>query len=141
MVSTIIAGNSAYTAALQQVVSTSECAADVVSDTTQAVHALREHKTPVLLLSQQFDNKDALEQISLFKQVNKRVKIILLADTDSISYLRKARSAGIFYHVLEPRTEEDLEELGMALKAARDAILKQQSGILGRIAKVVPTLG
>lgn len=141
MITTIIASNTTEIATLQRIVSNTGINNDIVSDTTQAVHALREYDYPILLLSQEFDHRDALEQISLFKQVNKRVKIILLADTDSVSYMRKARSAGIFYHALEPKTEEDIEELGMALQAALEASTKQERSLLGRIARAMPTPG
>jgi DNA-binding NtrC family response regulator len=141
MFNTIIASNSTEVATLQRIVSNARINSDIVSDTTQAVNALREHDMPIMLLSQEFDGSDALEQIHLFKQVNKRVKIILLADTDSVSYLRKARSAGIFYHALEPKTEEDIEELGMALHAAVEASTRQERSLLGKIARAIPTPG
>ncbi|MDY0213264.1 MAG: response regulator receiver protein [Desulfuromonadaceae bacterium] len=141
MVTAIIAHNRTDSATLQRIVHSAECNSDIATDITQAVHALREHKVPVMLLGHGFSGSDTLELISLFKQVNKRVKIILLADTDSVAFLRKARSAGIFYHALEPETEEDITELTLALEGARDASLKQQSSILGRIAQVVPILG
>lgn len=141
MLSTIIASNSTDIATLQRIVSNARINSDIVSDTIQAVHALREHDMPIMLLSKEFDGSDALDQIHLFKQVNKRVKIILLADTDSVSYLRKARGAGIFYHTLEPKTDEDIEELGMALASACEACEKQQRSLLGRIARAIPTPG
>ena len=141
MFNTIIASNSTDIASLQRIVSNARINSDIVSDTTQAVHALREHDMPIMLLSQEFDGSDALDQIYLFKQVNKRVKIILLADTDSVSYLRKARSAGIFYHALEPKTDEDMLELGMALESACEACEKQQRSLLGRIARAIPAPG
>ncbi|MDY0291747.1 MAG: response regulator receiver protein [Desulfuromonadaceae bacterium] len=141
MVSTIIASNSTESATLQRIVSDARINSDIVTDTTQAVHALREYTNPIMLLSKEFDNKDALEQISLFKQINKRVKIILLADTDSVAYLRKARSAGIFYHALEPKTAEDIQELSLALHAAVEASVKQERSLLERIAHAMPTLG
>jgi DNA-binding NtrC family response regulator len=141
MLSTIIANNSTEIAALQRIVSNVRINSDIVSDTTQAVHALREYDMPIMLLSREFDGSDALDQIQLFKQVNKRVKIILLADTDSVSYLRKARSAGIFYHVLEPKTEEDIEELGLALHAAVEASTRQERSLLGKITRAIPTPG
>ncbi len=141
MVTTIIAHNRTDSATLQRIVNSAGCNSDITTDVTQAVHALREHKIPVMILGDEFDGSDTLELISLFKQVNKRVKIILLADTDSVTFLRKARSAGIFYHALELETDEDISELTLALEAARDASLKQQSGILSKIAQVVPTLG
>ncbi|MCA1797808.1 MAG: hypothetical protein LC645_09840, partial [Geobacteraceae bacterium] len=68
-------------------------------------------------------------------------KIILLADTDSISYLRKARSAGIFYHALEPKTEEDMQELSMALESACEAFEKQERSLLGKITRAIPIPG
>jgi len=141
MVTTIIASNNPDIATLQRIVSNARINSDIVSDTTQAVHALREHDMPIMLLSREFDGSDALDQIQLFKQVNKRVKIILLADTDSVSYLRKARSAGIFYHALEPKTEEDMQELAMALESAREACEKQQRSLLGKVARAIPTPG
>src|SRR6056297_622713 len=141
MFNTIIASNSTDIASLQRIVSNARINSDIVSDTTQAVHALREHDMPIMLLSQEFDGSDALDQIHLFKQVNKRVKIILLADTDSVSYLRKARSAGIFYHALEPKTEEDMQELGMALESACEACEKQQHSLLGKFVRAIPTPG
>jgi DNA-binding NtrC family response regulator len=141
MITTIIASNSQDIATLQRIVSNARINSDIVSDTTQAVHALREHDMPIMLLSQEFDGSDALDQIHLFKQVNKRVKIILLADTDSVTYLRKARSAGIFYHALEPKTDEDMQELTMALESAREACEKQERSLLGKIARAIPTPG
>lgn len=141
MVSTIIASTTPESATLQRIVSDARINSAIVSDTTQAVHALRKYKNPILLLSKEFDSKDAIEQISLFKQVNKRVKIILLADTDSVAYLRKARSAGIFYHALEPRTEEDIQELSMALQAALEASTRQERSLFGKFARAIPTPG
>ncbi|MBN2644291.1 MAG: response regulator receiver protein, partial [Desulfuromonadaceae bacterium] len=67
------------------------------------------------------------ELIPLFRQCSKDVKIILLADTDNVSFLRQTRAAGIFYHTLQPRSIEDAEELLLALEAACDARAKQHS--------------
>jgi DNA-binding NtrC family response regulator len=139
MITTIIASTNQNIATLQRIVGNARINSDIVSDTTQAVHALREHDMPIMLLSQEFDGNDALDQIHLFKQVNKRVKIILLADTDSVSYLRKARNAGIFYHALEPKTDEDMQELTMALESAREACEEQERSLLGKIARAIPT--
>ncbi len=69
MFNTIIASNNQNIASLQRIVCNARINSDIVDDTTQAVHALREHDMPIMLLSQEFDGSDALDQISLFKQV------------------------------------------------------------------------
>jgi hypothetical protein len=60
MITTIIASNSQDIATLQRIVSNAQINSDIVDDTTQAVHALREHDMPIMLLSQEFDGSDAL---------------------------------------------------------------------------------
>ncbi|MCK9173008.1 response regulator [Desulfuromonas thiophila] len=92
----------------------------------EAVTALRQSAQPLVLLSEQFDGSSALELIGLLRQCNKQAKIILLADTDNVSFLRQARSAGIFYHALEPRSEEDAQELLLALDSAAELCREQQ---------------
>ncbi|MDY0397736.1 MAG: response regulator receiver protein [Desulfuromonas thiophila] len=97
-----------------------------VANLAEAVSALRNCNQPIVLLSEHFDRSSALEMIRLLRQCNRRVRIILLADTDNVSFLRQARSAGIFYHALEPRSEEDLAELKLALHSAVEQCHEQQ---------------
>ncbi|MBN2645277.1 MAG: response regulator [Desulfuromonadaceae bacterium] len=136
MVPVIIAGaTQELVRSLQQVAQQAGGHPEAVANVAEAVTALRTAGMPgVLLLSQTFDGSNALELIPIFRQCQKGVKIILLADTDSVGFLRQARSSGIFYHTLEPRTDEDCDELRLAIESAREACEKQSEGLWSKVA-------
>ncbi|MEJ2200772.1 MAG: response regulator [Desulfuromonadaceae bacterium] len=82
----------------------------------------------VLLMGMEFDNVMASDLIPLLKKCNKEMAIILVTDDDSLSLLRKVRGEGIFYHALKPVTQEDKDELKMAVKCAFDKFAQSPAG-------------
>jgi len=109
-----------------------------VSSLTSAVQLIKEQHPAVLIIGETFDGSNVLDVIPIFKHLQKNMKIILLADNATEGFLRQARSAGIFYHALEPRDAEDCQELQLALECAKQASLEKSPSWLGRLA---PLLG
>ena len=72
----------------------------------------------VILLGSEFDDLPAKELIPLLKSCNKDLTIILVSDEESLPLIRKFRREGIFYHSLKPVSQEDRDELRLAVKCA-----------------------
>ena len=105
-----------------------------VSNLTSAVQLISEQHPAILIVGETFDGSNVLDVIPIFKHLQKNMKIILLADNATEGFLRQARSAGIFYHALEPRDAEDCQELKLALECAKEASLEKSPSWLGRLA-------
>jgi len=77
-----------------------------------------EKDASVILLGSEFDDRPARDLLPLFRQLNRKLTIILVSNEESIPLLRRFRREGIFYHSLKPRTAEDREELLRAVRCA-----------------------
>jgi DNA-binding NtrC family response regulator len=78
---------------------------------------------PIVLLGSRFEEKiSAADVISLLRECNKELRIILVSDEDSPEMLRKVREEGIFYHALTPQSREDNEELRSVVECAVSAL-------------------
>ena len=121
---------------LKTIVDNAGCDPKQVQTFSDAIDALREDQAPILLLSEDFDRGQVLDLIPVFKHLRKGLKIILLADTTSVGFLRQARAAGIFYHALPPQDEEDGHELQLVLECALEASEKQSKPVWSRIAPI-----
>lgn len=74
---------------------------------------------PIILLGSQFEEKiTAAEVVTLLRECNKELNIILISDEDSPEMLRRIREKGIFYHALTPHSREDNEELRSVVECA-----------------------
>lgn len=74
---------------------------------------------PIVLLGSQFEEKiSTADVISLLRECNKGLRIILISDENSPEMLRRIREEGIFYHALKPHNREDNEELRSVVECA-----------------------
>ena len=92
-----------------------------VSSTGSAVAALVNvvtRRPQVVVLGVDFDDLAADVLIPLLKTFNKDLTIILLSDEPSLSFLRKVRREGIFYHALTPVNDEDWKEIEQVVDCA-----------------------
>jgi len=124
------------TDALKQCVEQAGCIAKPVTTLNEAIDVLRKEDAAIMLLGKTFEGSSALDVIPIFRYLHKQMKIILLADDATVSFLRQARAAGIFYHAIEPHDEEDCRELQLALECAREASEKQGKSLWKKLAPV-----
>lgn len=81
-------------------------------------HIIKKNR-PVILLGSHFEEKITVaEVVSLLRECNKDLNIILISDENSPEMLRKIREKGIFYHALTPHSREDNEELRSVVECA-----------------------
>ncbi|SHJ50930.1 CheY chemotaxis protein or a CheY-like REC (receiver) domain [Malonomonas rubra DSM 5091] len=81
-------------------------------------HIIKKNQ-PIILLGNSFEEKiSPAEVVSLLRECNKELNIILISDENSPEMLRKVREKGIFYHSLKPHTREDNEELLSVVECA-----------------------
>ena len=81
-------------------------------------HIIKKNQ-PIVLLGSSFEEKiSPAEVISLLRECNKELNIILISDENSPEMLRKVREKGIFYHSLKPQSREDKEELRSVVECA-----------------------
>mgnify|MGYP001271774819 CR=1 FL=1 len=81
-------------------------------------HIIKKNQ-PIVLLGSSFEEKiSAAEVVSLLRECNKNLNIILISDENSPEMLRKVREKGIFYHALKPQSQEDNEELRSVVECA-----------------------
>ncbi len=102
-----------------------------VSSTGSAVAALVNvltHRPQVVVLGVDFDDLAADVLIPLLKTFNKDLTIILLSDGPSLSFLRKVRRQGIFYHALTPVSVEDWKEIEQAVACAFETARQNEHG-------------
>jgi len=136
MFSVITAYNAATPEAkkqLEQVIISAGCDPVNVTTLSEAVEVLREKQATLLIVGQKFEHGSVLDLIPIFKHLQRDLKIILLADSASEGFLRQARSAGIFYHALEPNDAEDCKELQLVLECAKEAIAKKRAPFWQRL--------
>lgn len=119
--------NSVDQQTLKNVIEQAGCTPRTVDDLIGAINVLREAQAPILIMGESFDGNNALDIIPIFRHLQKDLKIVLLADSASMGFLRQARTLGIFYHALEPHDEEDCQEIQLALQCARDTSEKKHS--------------
>jgi len=96
-------------------------------DTTGSAAFLVAHiiqkNQPIVLLGSRFEEKiSAAEVISLLRECNKNLNIILISDENSPEMLRRIREKGIFYHALKPQSREDNEELMSVVECAVEGL-------------------
>jgi len=81
-------------------------------------HIIQKHQ-PIVLLGSSFEEKiSPAEVVSLLRECNRNLNIILISDENSPEMLRKVREKGIFYHALKPQSREDNEELRSVVECA-----------------------
>ncbi len=81
-------------------------------------HIIQKHQ-PIVLLGSSFEEKiSPAEVVSLLRECNKNLNIILVSDENSPEMLRRVREKGIFYHALKPQSREDKEELRSVVECA-----------------------
>lgn len=81
-------------------------------------HIIKKNQ-PIVLLGSSFEEKiSPAEVVTLLRECNKYLHIILISDANSPKMLRKVREKGIFYHALKPQCREDEEELRSVVECA-----------------------
>ena len=81
-------------------------------------HIIQKHQ-PIVLLGTTFEEKiSTADVISLLRECNKNLSIILISDEKSPEMLRRIREEGVFYHALKPQSREDNEELRSVVECA-----------------------
>ncbi len=102
-----------------------------VSSTSSAVTAIVKMVTEdpqVVMLGVDFDDMAVDVLIPVLKKFKGNLPVILLSDQRTLSFLRKVRQAGIFYHALTPASEEDWEEIRQAVTCAFETARHRERG-------------
>ncbi len=102
-----------------------------VSSTSSAVTAIVKMVTEdpqVVMLGVDFDDMAVDALIPVLKKLKGDLPVILLSDQHTLSFLRKVRQAGIFYHALTPVSEEDWEEIRQAVTCAFETARYRKRG-------------
>ncbi len=102
-----------------------------VSSTSSAVTAIVKMVTEdpqVVMLGVDFDDMAVDVLIPVLKKFKGNLPVILLSDQRTLSFLRKVRQAGIFYHALTPINEEDWEEIRQAVTCAFETARHRERG-------------
>ena len=92
----------------------------VTDSVASAIYGILKKTAQVVVLGTKCDDLTAADLIPIMKQCKKNLPIILVTANTPIGLLRKLRCEGIFYHALKPVSEEDREEIRMAVKCAFD---------------------
>lgn len=97
-----------------------EAGYSVTVTTTAAgvINGILKKTAGVLLLGSSFDELTAGELIPLLKKCCRNLKIILVSNDASLPVIRRLRSEGIFYHLLNPVMPEDREEFKQVVACA-----------------------
>lgn len=92
---------------------------DTTGSAAYVVAHIVQKNQPIVLLGSKFEEKiSAADVISLLRECNKKLSIILISDENSPEMLRRIREEGIFYHALKPHNREDNEELRSVVECA-----------------------
>ncbi len=95
----------------------------VTDSAAGALYGILKKTVQVVLLSTRFDELIATELIPILKKCNRNLKIILVASELPLTFIRKARCEGIFYHALKPSQLCDETELKQAVKCAFEKVV------------------
>lgn len=98
----------------------------VTNSVANALNGVLKKTAQVVLLGTSFDDINAAELIPLFKQCNKKLSIILVAEDTSLPRIKKLRAEGIFYHALRPIDREDRSEIMQAVECAFNSMKRTQ---------------
>lgn len=90
----------------------------VTNSVATTLYGILKKTAQVVLLSSEFDEFSATDLIPLLKKCDRNVNVILVSNEESLTQIRKARRAGIFYHALKPVKPEDGEEIRQVVRCA-----------------------
>lgn len=82
---------------------------------SEMIRRLRNGNIQVVLLDDEIEGVNAFDLVSLLKQIDYKVQIIVISSEDSLGVARRLRGAGIFYQAMKP---VDLEEIKSAVECA-----------------------
>ena len=92
---------------------------NITSSAAYAIARIVQGNRPIVIIGESFEEEIEPSMIvALMKKCSVDLKIILISDTSSLDDLTKLRKEGIFYHSLKPVTEEDNEEIKLAVQYA-----------------------
>ena len=89
---------------------------------SSAVYGILKKMTQVVVLGTKCGEMTAVDLVTLMKQCNPKIPIILVAADISMGLLRKLRGEGIFYHALKLVDAEDREEVRQAVSCAFETL-------------------
>jgi len=90
----------------------------VTGSAAQALYLVLKNGSQVVLLGQEVEDSSIADLIPILKQLNRKMRIILVSDDLPLAQVRKVRKEGIFYHALRPFGADGREEIRQAVKCA-----------------------
>jgi DNA-binding NtrC family response regulator len=89
---------------------------------SEMIRRIRKGNTQVILLDDEIEGVKACDIVSLLKNINPKIQIIVVSSEESIGLVKRLRGAGIFYQAMKPI---DLGEVKSAIECAFEKIERE----------------
>jgi DNA-binding NtrC family response regulator len=89
---------------------------------SEMIRRVRDDDLKVMLIDDQLEGVKAWTLVSLVKEINAKVQIIVISSEQSIESVKRLREAGIFYQAMKPI---DAEEIESAVECAFEKIKRE----------------
>jgi DNA-binding NtrC family response regulator len=82
---------------------------------SEMIRRIRKGNIHVILIDDEIEGVKACDVVSLLKNINPKIQIIVISSEESIGLVKRLRGAGIFYQAMKPI---DLTEVKSAVECA-----------------------
>ncbi len=89
---------------------------------SEMIRKVRKGKIHVVLLDDEMEGVKACDLVPLFKKIDEKIQVIVIASDLSLGLVKRLREAGIFYQAMKP---VDPEEIRSAVECAFEKIERE----------------
>lgn len=105
---------------------------------SELIRKIRKKNIHVILIDDEIEGVKACDVVSVLKQIDPKIQIIVISSEESLGLVKRLRGAGIFYQAMKPI---DLGEVKSAVECAFEKIEREniKEGFFpGLIPEIVP---
>ncbi len=89
---------------------------------SELIRKIRKKNIHVILIDDEIEGIKAYDVVSVLKQINPKLQIIVISSEESIGLVKRLRGAGIFYQAMKPI---DLGEVKSAVECAFEKVERE----------------
>ncbi len=89
---------------------------------SELIRKIRKKNIHVILIDDEIEGVKACDVVSVLKQINSKIQIIVISSEESLGLVKRLRGAGIFYQAMKPI---DLGEVKSAVECAFEKVERE----------------
>lgn len=89
---------------------------------SELIQKIRKKNIYVILMDDEIEGVKACDVVSVLKQINPKIQIIVISSEESLGLIKRLRGAGIFYQAMKPI---DLREVKSAIECAFEKVERE----------------